>query len=344
MTPRRIGWGLLSTARINDRLIPAIRSEGRSELVAVASRRGLDEARKYAGERSIPKAYGTYEAMLSDPDVDVVYVSLPNSLHAAWSIHALEAGKHVLCEKPLATSAGDVDQMAQAAERHGVVLQEAVMMRFHPQTRELRRLVAEGIIGEVRLIRGVFCFMLERPGDVRFEPALGGGSVWDVGSYPVSFIRTMLAAEPVEVHGWQIPNDRGVDLSFAGQMRFATGTLAQFFSSFQTVPHAEMELIGTLGKIHLDLPYLNKTGVTSTVRIERTRGVRAVGTFSDASPFDESALKFDNIDAYRDEVRAMVDCIADGAPPTVALAESRGNIATLEALCASARQGRPVSL
>src|SRR5262249_1892055 len=266
MPPGAIRWGLLSTARINERLIPVLQSSARCELLAVASRGGQGKATRYASEWNIPRAYGSYEALLADPGVDAVYISLPNALHCPWAIKTAEAGKHILCEKPLALTAADVDRMAEAAHRNGVVLQEAVMMRYHPQTLHLQQRVAEGVIGEVRLIRGLFTFTLARPGDIRFDPALGGGSIWDLGSYPVGFIRTMLRANPVEVHGWQT-GEGGVDLSFIGQMRFASGAVGQFFSSFQAVPQADVDLIGSAGTVHLDLPYVNKVGVTSQVRV-----------------------------------------------------------------------------
>ena len=347
MTQERVRWGLLSTARINERLIPAIRASARCELVAVGSHGGREKAQQYAAKWNIPRAHGSYESLLADPNVDAVYISLPNALHAEWAVKAAEAKKHILCEKPLALTVAEVDRMAQAAERHGVVLQEAVMMRYHPQTIELRKRLADGVIGDVRLIRGVFTFTLARPGDIRLDPALGGGSIWDLGSYPVSFMRTMLRADPVEVHGWKTTGNKGsgVDLSFSGQMRFAGGTLTQFFSSFEAVPQADVDLIGSAGRIHLDLPYLNKVGVSSHVRIERTGEHRARGTFSDGvSQFDEETIAYENVNGYQHEIDALVACILDGARPLVPLADSRGNVATLEALCMSAREGRAVRL
>jgi predicted dehydrogenase len=219
------------------------------------------------------------------------------------------------------------------------------MMRYHAQTLQLRQRLAAGAIGEVRLIRGVFTFPLERPGDIRLDPTLGGGSIWDLGSYPVSFTRAMLGVDPVEVQGWQVSGADGVDLSFAGQLRFAGGTLAQFFSSFQAVPQAEVDLIGSAGAVHLDLPYLNKVGVASRVRICRLRPERASGTFGDASSqMEEEVLTYEAVDAYRDEIEAVVACLLDGAAPMVPLADSRANIAALEALCISAREDRPLRL
>src|SRR5262249_31225333 len=155
---------------------------------------------------------------------------------------------------------------------------------------------------------------------------------------------TMLRANPVEVHGWQT-GEGGVDLSFIGQMRFASGAVGQFFSSFQAVPQADVDLIGSAGTVHLDLPYVNKVGVTSQVRVRRAGENRSSGTFGDASsPFEEETLIYENVNGYQHEVEAMVACILDGAKPIVSWADSRGNIATLEALCTSAREDRPVHL
>jgi predicted dehydrogenase len=340
-----IRWGLLSTARINERLIPAIRETARCELLAAASRGGPEKAGAYASRWSIPRAHGSYEALLADPEVDVVYIGLPNSLHAEWAIKATEAGKHVLCEKPLALTAADVDRMAQAARRCGVILQEAIMMCYHPQTLRLKELIASGAIGAVRLIRGAFTFTLERPGDIRLDPALGGGSLWDLGGYPVSFMRTMVGAEPVEVHGWQDTGAGGADMSFLGQMRFPGGVMTQFFSSFQSVPHADVDLLGSAGKIHLDLPFVNKIGVTARVQISRVQGRRSAGTFGDsAADLVSETLTYENVNGYRNEVEAMAACVLDGASLVVPLTDSRGTIAALEALAASARLGKPAPI
>ncbi|HEV3341883.1 MAG TPA: Gfo/Idh/MocA family oxidoreductase [Pirellulales bacterium] len=345
MRDEPVRWGLLSTARINERIIPAIRASPRSKLLAVASSEGAEKAQRYASTWNIPWSYGSYPALLADPEVDAVYISLPNALHREWTIAAARAGKHVLCEKPLATSVAEVDEMVDAARRQGVVLQEAVMMRYHPQTLQLRELVAAGAIGEVRLMRGVFSFTLDRPGDIRLDATLGGGSIWDLGSYPVSLMRAIMATEPIEVHGWQSDGRQGADLGFAGHLRFPNNTMAQFFSSFQAAPHAHCDLLGSSGRIESDLPYLNKIGVSSHIHIWRTGGGQASGTFSDAaSDVVEEVKTYDNVNAYQNEIEAMNDSILAGAEPVVPLTDSRGNVATLEALCASARQGAAVSL
>ena len=343
MAERRVRWGLLSTARINARFIPAIHASKRSELLAIASR-SKEKAAQNARAWSIPRAYGSYEGLLADPDIDAVHVSLPNSYHAAWTIKAAKSGKHVLCEKPLALTPEDADRMAAAAHRNGIVLQEAAMFRYHPQTLKVQEIVAGGGIGELRLVRGVLTTTTTAQHDIRLQPELGGGCLWDLGSYPVSFIRAVVGAEPVEVVGWQVLGDTGVDLTFAGQMRFATGALGQFSCSFQGAPHWEAELIGTHGMILLNFPWTHATGVASHVRVLRA-GASTDAAFGDSKGhLEEETLVYQGIDAYQCEVDAMVASILDGARPVLSLADSRGNIATLVSLYQSAREGTAVGL
>ena len=194
MNMSRLRWGLLSTARINRLIIPAIRASARSEVTTVASR-SLEKARAYAAEWNIPRVLGSYEALLDDPDIDVIYISLPNSLHVEWTVRALEAGKHVLCEKPLALSVADVDRIVAAAvARTGRTATEGFMYRHHPLTHAVEAIVKSGRLGAIRGFKGAFTFPLTRDGDVRLDPALGGGSLWDVGCYPVSYT-CLLAGE-----------------------------------------------------------------------------------------------------------------------------------------------------
>ena len=342
MAEKRAYWGLLSTARINERLIPAIRASGQSELLAVASR-SKERAQAYAKRWDIPHAYGTYEQMLANPAINVIYLSLPNHLHTEWAIKCAEAGKHVLCEKPIALTTKEVACMAEAAEKYSVIMQEAAMMRFHPQTRYLRELVAKGVIGEIRLIRGVFAFTLENPGDIRLDTNMGGGSLWDLGSYCVSFARTVLQREPVEVSAYQISGDSGVDLSFSAQMQFPNGTLVQFFSSFQSFAHIEADFLGTEGKIYADIPWANHIGVTSNVQVTRSGNIEGTSTFSDSMEGRTTDTKtYENMNAYQCEVNSMVESILYGAEPIISLADSWKNVATIVALHESARIGKPV--
>ena len=344
MAERRARWGLLSTARINERLIPCLRRSERNELIGVASR-SRDTADRYAEEHGISKAYGSYEEILADPDIDVVYISLPNGLHTEWSLRCAEAGKHVLCEKPLALSVEEVDQLLEAADRCGVTIQEATMMRFHSQTSYVRNLIAQGAIGEVRMGRGLFTFTLERPGDIRLDPAMGGGSVWDLGSYCVSFARTVLQAEPLEVHAAQTTGPTGIDMSFSGHLKFPSGAFFHFFSSFASFTQIDADLLGTAGYLHLDLPWVNRENQPATVRLVSEAGSKEASTFGDGLGNRRTERRvFADVNAYQDEVESMAATVLDGADPVVTLQDSRANAAAITALYRSAREGRPVVL
>ena len=223
---KKLRWGILSTARINRNLIPALRASPRNELSAVASR-DLARARDYAREWKIPGAYGSYEELLGDPNIDVIYNSLPNHLHAEWTIKAAQAGKHVLCEKPLALTLAEVDQVTQAARQAGVNVVEAFMYRHHPMNLKVRELIEKGVLGEIRYMRGTFSFVLNRPGNIRWLPETGGGSLWDIGCYPVSYARMVMGKAPDQVFAAQVIGESGVDLSLTGQMQYANGAFAQ---------------------------------------------------------------------------------------------------------------------
>jgi xylose dehydrogenase (NAD/NADP) len=324
-------WGLICTASINRALIPAIRAAQCSELAAVASRdpaRALDCARAWA----IPRAHGSYQALLDDPDVDVVYNALPNSLHGEWTVKAADAGKHVLCEKPLALTLQEVDRIVEAARRNQVVVLEAMMYRYHPQTLKVQELLRQGAIGEVRLVRAVFSFTLNLPDAAGvppiIDPAMGGGSLWDVGCYPVSFAQAVAGGAPLEVFGWKVPGRTGVDLTFAGAMRFANGVLAQFDSSFQSAERWSAEVIGSRGSLYLDEPWRHRPEARAVIRLQRGGG--------------EEKVIVENRNAYLCEVEALTDRILYGAEPPYSLADSQANIATINALFESAQRGEAV--
>jgi xylose dehydrogenase (NAD/NADP) len=323
MTTQAFRWGLLSTARINRRLIPAIRAAAGNELVGVASRE-LGVAAEYAAEWGISRIFGSYQEMLDSDLVDAVYVSLPNSLHAEWAVRAAQAGKHVLCEKPLAVSLDECDQIMAVAEASGVVVAEAVMYLYHPLIAQLAEIVGSGALGEIQLVKGAFSFLLDRPDDVRWQPGLGGGSLWDVGSYPVSFIRRVLG-EPQEVFGWQRLSESGVDESFAGLLRYASGALGVFDSGFRHAFRVEAEVVGSQATLRLERPYT------------MTAGSRIVIRKGD----EEEEIILPGADPYQCEVEAVAAAALEGAALPVPLSSSRANVATLLALYQSARQGAP---
>ena len=250
----KIRWGLLSTARINNALIPGILASKHSQLVAVGSRR-LEQAQKYALERNIPRAHGSYEDLLTDPQVDVIYNSLPNHLHAEWTIKALKAGKHVLVEKPIALSVEDVQAISEAARISGKICAEAFMYRHHPQTLKVQELIAGGAIGEVKFVQGSFTFVLDNPGDIRSVPEFGGGSIWDIGCYPLSYSRMVAGSRPAAVHGFQVDSPTGTDLTFSGQIEYPNGILANIYSSFGIPFYTYMEIRGTQGRLSILAPF-----------------------------------------------------------------------------------------
>ncbi|HSK89264.1 MAG TPA: Gfo/Idh/MocA family oxidoreductase, partial [Anaerolineales bacterium] len=276
MANKVLNWGLLSTARINRALIPPLQVSKRNHLLAVASRTQA-AADKYAREHKIPRAHGSYEALLADPEIDVIYNSLPNHLHTEWTIKAVEAGKHVLCEKPIALRVDEVDAMQSTARKHDRVVMEAFMYRHHAQTLKVQELVRSGSIGALKLIRGSFSFVLAREGDVRLDPAMGGGSIWDVGCYPISYARTIVGEDPLEVFGWQVTGPSGIDETFVGQMRFDHDIHAQFDCSFAIPFHSFMEIIGSEGTLSSPSPfkpetnekiYLTRAEKTETIKIK----------------------------------------------------------------------------
>jgi D-xylose 1-dehydrogenase (NADP+, D-xylono-1,5-lactone-forming) len=320
-------WGLLSTARINRDLIPPIHASRRSELVAVASR-NQTKAEAYAREWQIPRAYGSYEGLLADKDIDAIYISLPNAMHAEWSIKCAEAGKHVLVEKPIALTTNEVDEMIDAAKKNKVVIAEAFMYQHHPQTAQVLELVKQGAIGDLKLIKGAFTFNLIRTVDVRLVPEQGGGSIWDVGCYPISYARLIAQAEPMEVFGWQVTGATGVDEVFSGQMRFADGLLAQFDSGFRSPLRAFMEIVGASGTLELANPFKPNGIQTFTIN----RGEKVERFKSTAKPL------------YLGEIEDMESAVIDHVPQRISLEDSRANVAAIVALLESARTGRVVKI
>jgi predicted dehydrogenase len=327
MPNKTLNWGLLSTARINRALIAPLQVSKRNELLAVASR-SQETADAYAKEQKIPRAYGSYESLLADPEIDVIYNPLPNHLHAEWTIKAVKAGKHVLCEKPLALGVDEVDAIHAAAREHGRVVAEAFMYRHHPQTLKAQEIVRSGSLGTLKLIRGAFSFVLTRENDVRLNPAWGGGSLWDVGCYPVSYARMVVGAEPLEVFGWQVEGPTGIDETFVGQMRFEGGVHVQFDSSFVIPFHAFMEIVGSEGTLNVPRPF--KPGVNEKIYL--TRGETT------------ETITVKGQELYLGEVEDMADAILLGRDSLISLDDSRANVAVIRALLESARLGKPVQM
>jgi xylose dehydrogenase (NAD/NADP) len=313
--------GLLSTARINDAILRGASLTDTVEVVAVGSR-GPARAKANAREHGIPRAHGSYEELLTDPKVEAVYISLPNSLHVEWSIRALEAGKHVLCEKPLDRSPAEVDRVFAVAERKGLIVMEAFMYRHHPQAHALQELVATGGIGELRQVRAVFSFMLTDSANVRLRPELDGGALMDVGCYCVSGSR-LLAGEPELVVGRHVTGETGVDLRFDGILHFQDGVLAQFYCAFDLPAASALEAIGSKGSVLVREPWNC-----------RDPHLEVNGTRVDVPDVDRYQLELENLAA----------AVKGEAAPLLGRDDALGQARVIDALYRSAETGTAVSL
>ncbi|HKP17966.1 MAG TPA: Gfo/Idh/MocA family oxidoreductase [Gaiellaceae bacterium] len=319
-------WGIISTAHINRLVIPPAQESPKVDLVAVASR---DQARadEYAAKWGIPKAYGSYEALLADPKVEAVYISLPNTLHAEWSIKAVEAGKHVLCEKPFTRHPEEVDAAWDAADRAGRLLSEAFMYRHHPQAKKLCELVEQGAVGELRLIRSVFSYSLYDRDNIRLRTDVEGGALMDVGCYCVSGSRLVAGAEPVSVYGAAWYGASGTDWVFTGTMRFPGDVLAVFDCGTAMPERDELEVIGSEGSLFLDDPWhANEPAIE----------VRRDG--------EVERIEIERANSYGLELENVGDAANGEAELLLGREDAMGQARALEALHRSAQTGEPVSL
>ena len=320
-------WGILGTARINRRVIPAIGLARRSELVAVASR---DRARAeaYARDWSVPRAIAGYQALLDDSSLDAIYIPLPNTDHVPWTLAAIAAGKHVLCEKPLALDPRDVDRIAAAAAAARVVVEEGFMYRHEPLTARVAALVEDGAIGAPQTVVSGFTFSLEADHNIRLNPALGGGSLWDVGCYPVTYAQLIAGSEPTMVSGTALWHQSGVDEEFTGLLRFVGGMTANIFSGFRAAHRTWLEIRGSHGGLTVPNPF--RPGPIETLEVERNGAIERIAVAGSPEIFVR-------------EIEDFEASVLDGAAPVVTLAESRRTAATLAKLYAAARDGRPVA-
>ncbi len=332
--PDIVRWGLLSTARINDALIGPIKASPRSRLVAVASRDAA-KAQAYAASKDIPTAYGSYEDLLADPNIDAVYISLPNSLHCEWTVAAAQAGKHILVEKPMAVTLDEFDRMVAAAQANNVTLTEAFMYLHHPQTRRALEIIGTGTLGQVQTIHSWFHFYLppENSTNIRLNPALSGGSLWDVGVYPNSMAITVAGAvAPEAVWASQIIGESGVDVALRGQLHFPGSVVGQISCGFRTPFREGTWIVGDAGILHIMEPWkpglIGRDSVMTLV--DRTNAVSQITTSA--------------VNPYLCEVQAMEACILDGAAPVVPLSHSRIFLQSVLALYASATNGEVVRL
>jgi xylose dehydrogenase (NAD/NADP) len=315
---------LLSTAGINAKLVAGARLADEVDLVAVGSR-SPERARAQAAQYGIERAHGSYEELLADPDVEAVYIPLPNALHVDWSVRALEAGKHVLCEKPMSRHPEDVERAFDVAERTGLMLAEAFMWRHHPQARRLVELLPR--IGELRLVRASFSFPLGDPGDVRLSRELEGGALMDVGCYCVSGCR-LVAGDPVEVSATEVEGGDGVDARLAATLRFDGDVLGHFDCALDCATRHDLEVVGAQGSLVLKDPWHS---------LEPVIELRA----ADGSV---ERVETERENPYTCELRDFAAAVAGEHEPLLGRADALGQARAISALYESAATGRPVSL
>ena len=329
-----VTWGLLSTAAIGGTVVRATRGSDVTRFTAVASRDAA-KARGFAGVLGVPDAHGSYEELLASPDVAAVYVALPISMHAEWTVRALRAGKHVLCEKPLAMSPAGAATVFDAAEDAGRVVAEGLMWRFHPRTALVRQLVADGAVGRVQQVRAALSVSVP-PGDIRRRPEVGGGAIWDLGCYCVSAIR-LFGGTPERVHAEAV-HDNGVDLALSGVLRCGD-VIGHFDVGLDHPRRDELEIVGTTGTIVVRDPWLCRdTGV----QLHRGAVVETVPLVRDEEL--RSAVAAAGEDAvYRLQLDQVSRAVRGGEPLEFGRDDAVEQAATLAALDESARRGAPVT-
>ena len=314
-----IRWGLLGTSRINAKLLAGARLSENADVVAVGSR-SPETAAAYAEANGIARAHGSYEGLLADPEVDAVYIPLPNSLHHPWTLTALAAGKHVLCEKPYTRHPEEVDVAWDAAEASGLVLQEAFMWRHTPQATRIAGLLPS--LGELVVVRATFSFRLLEDADIRVNGELEGGSLMDVGCYCVSAARLVAGEEPEAVFGQQVTTADGVDRRFAGLLRFPSGLVATFHCGFDAFSES-LEVIGRNGSFFLPDPWHSTQGLILVDGVEE---------------------RVEVINPYQCELDDMAAAIRGQKAPRLGRSDAMGQARTIEALYRSAESGEPVGL
>jgi xylose dehydrogenase (NAD/NADP) len=329
MQIQNVKWGILSTANIGRKLvIPAFQRSTNSEVVAISSRG--EKVYEVAQEMNIPKAYTSYEELLQDSEIDAVYIPLPNHLHKEWVIKAAQAKKHILVEKPAGLTAEEVQDMSQACQENGVIIMEAYMYRFHAQHEKVRKLIQDGVIGEVRMMRGSFSFQMRNANEnIRMRPEYGGGSLYDVGCYPINAFRYFLG-EPESVYAEAALHENGVDTTAIGILNFANEVKASFDCSFTMHPRNEYEILGTKGSIKVSYAFRpdahEKGGV---IEIYTDNGIEMVHVQDDQ---------------YRNQTEHISHCILQGINPDYSIQNTYLNMKVIDATYQSIKEKRKISL
>jgi predicted dehydrogenase len=328
---KKVRWGVLSTAQIGrNHVIPAMKAGTLTEIVAIASR-DEQRAKNAAAELGIPKAYGSYEALLADPDIDAIYNPLPNHLHASLTIQALEAGKHVLCEKPIAINAEEARQIEAAQARTGLIAAEAFMVRFHPQWQKVREIVSSGRVGDVRAIQTIFSYFLTDPDNIRNQADLGGGGLYDIGCYAINTARYVFGGEPERVIGlFDMDPAMGTDRLTSGLAEFSGHRHLSFTCATQLVPCQRVQILGTKGRIEMAIPFNAPAGAEATICIDDGRDLMGSGRETITLPAS---------DQYTLQGDAFSRAVLGEEPLPWGLSDAVLNMKVLDALFRSAKSG-----
>ena len=330
-----IKWGILGAARINERLMPAIVEASNAELVAIASRRPGAAAQtlaQYAPQQQQVKTYDNPEALLDDAEIEAVYVPLANHEHAEWTLRAIERGKHVLCEKPMALNVADIDAIKAAASKHKVTVMEGFMYRFHPQHARVQELIRLGTIGEVRSVRASYSFMMRPARMYRLTESVenGGGAMWDIGCYAIHSARLFFDQNPVAVTTMSRYVESGADITTSGILDFGSGKFAHFDFSFERARRCEYEIIGTKG------------GIKCHTVWQLPGDVPIISWWTEDGRQCEERLPAEN--HFRLEIEHFSDCVLNNTKPLLSLDDARANCQIIVAALQSAAQGRKVKL
>jgi predicted dehydrogenase len=335
MNSPKLRWGILGAARVNERLMPAIVSASNAELAAIASRRPGAAAHtlaQYAPHRQNVRTYERLDALFDDAEVQAVYVPLANHEHAEWTLRAIESGKHVLCEKPMALAAADIDAIAIAARRYNVTVMEGFMYRFHPQHARVLELIRSGLIGEIRSVRASYSFTMRPARMYRLTEniARGGGAMWDIGCYAIHSLRMFFEQAPLSATALAKYVESGADIAGSGILDFGDGKYAHFDFSFERARRCEYEIVGTKG------------GVKCHIVWQLPGDVPVVSWWTEDGRQGEERLPA--ADHFRLEIEHFSDCVLNGKEPALSLQDARDNCRTIAAAIRSAAEGRVVEL
>ncbi|MDX2160051.1 MAG: Gfo/Idh/MocA family oxidoreductase [bacterium] len=323
----KIRWGILSAANIGRKVIPSIHDSHNGVVAAVASR-DLAKASAYAAELNIPKAYGSYDELLADPQIDAIYIPLPNGMHHDWSIKCAQAGKHTLCEKPLADTAAQAQQMLDAFQAAGLKFAEAFMYRFHPQTLRVRQMIEDGAVGNLRTISAAFTFRIRDEGNVRLNSDLAGGGLMDVGCYPVSLMRLITGEEPIAAKA--VANfgaESGVDEMLSGVLHFPSQVIGHFDCGLRAFFTNTYEIRGSHGRIVAEWAFTMPSNQATTIRYWNDH--------SGTTEYEEITIAPAN--SYQLMVEDFADAILNDRPPTFGAHDAVNQMRAVDMLYASAR-------